>query len=207
MEAPRLLSERSLAGLLREAIDARAEGLVVVRCREGLRHGVWVQHGYVVGAHVAGRFDPLLFLLRERGAMDAATYRACLRLLQETQGRTGEIAGARAGIPRACIGEALRAQLVARLAALLALAQLAGHDAQLERGPVPPHEWSVRMPLGSLLRRIEQGAADGRAASRKHLRTLAKTQHPDRHAQADAATRQRLSDAFALATAAYHGFL
>jgi len=213
METARLLTERTFEALLRQALDQRAVGLVMMRCGEGLRHGVWVEHGYVVGAHVAGRFDPLLELLRRRGVLDAPRHRACLAALGASGARAGDVAGAVAGVARDEVAEGLRGQLVARLATLLRLAETSGHDARLERGPVPCEERSVRMPLGSLLRRIDLAPSDlardaptDPADARKRLRELARARHPDRHARLDPKTQQRLSDEFARATALYHGF-
>jgi hypothetical protein len=211
----RLISERSLEELLRSAIDARAEGLVVLRDRDGLRHGLWVEAGHVVGIHVAGRFDPLLELLMRGGTLDARAHRACVEALYASGDRSGVVAGRVAGVPSQVVREALKQQLVARFVALLELAESAGYDAQLEPGPVPGNERTVRLPLGSLLRRAERVWPDARArvpeeagrdAARRALRSLAKTLHPDLHPHLDAETRARLSAKLASATAAYHGF-
>ena len=203
MEAPRLLSERPLTQLLREAVLARADGLVVVRDREGVRHGVWLRGGYGVGAHVAGRFDPLLELLRRRAQLTASTHRACLGALRDGA-RSGALAIALGGVAPAEVREALRTQLVARIAALVQIAASEGYDAWLECVAVPQSEQSVCMPLGSLLRRGEPAVS--RDEARKRLRALAKQLHPDRHGGLDAAAQQRLASQLAAATATYHGF-
>lgn len=280
METLRLLAERPLLDLLRQALAAHVEGLVALRTRDGLRHGVWVQRGYVVGAHVAGEFDPLLALLWRRGALSADAHERCLRLLAATGARAGAIAE-RAGVERPQLFDALRAQLVARFAALLELATLDGHDARFEACAIPEREHSVRMPLGSLLRRLQASAladreraaapqqalqgpphthvtgsrAPERGASahphdaeqerdpaahrdaeperdtaarrgteqpelqaslareqreagdaRRRLRALAKVLHPDLHGAHGEDARRRAHEAFARATASYHGF-
>jgi hypothetical protein len=215
VQAPRPLSERPLAALLREAANARAGGCVVVRDREGMRHGVWLEDGYVVGAHVAGRFDPLLALLRARGALDERAHRACIEALYAATVRSGVLAMELGGVTPAALRDALCAQLVARLDALLGLAADSGHDAALESGSVPAGELCVRMPVGSLLRRTSAEAAIRAAASseattrdaaRRRLRETARRLHPDCHGALDPDARQQLADELAQATAAYHGF-
>lgn len=220
MQTARLVSERSFRQLLCCAVEARASGLVVLRCREGLRHGVWVEAGYVVGVHVAGRFDPLLALLRHAGALSAHAHRTCLEALQSGRDRSGELATNLAAVPSSAVREALRRQVVERFAALLELAEQHGHDAQLEPGRPPPGECSVRMPIGSLLRHAERATGVGRPDggpgapltgasddARRALRSLAKALHPDRHAHLDAEARARMEHELACATAAYHGFV
>lgn len=220
VQAPRPLSERPLAGLLREAASARVDGCLVVRDREGLRHGVWLEGGYVVGAHVAGRFDPLLALLRGRGALDERAHRACIEALYAATVRSGVLAMQIGGVAPAALRDALCAQLVARLDALLGLAADSGHDARLEWGNVPADELCVRMPVGSLLRRASAEAATrgattsaatmrdaaARDAARRCLRATARRLHPDCHGALDPDARKQLADELARATAAYHGF-
>ncbi|MET0339828.1 MAG: J domain-containing protein [Polyangiales bacterium] len=213
MEPPRRLSERSLDALLCDAARARAEGMVVLREHSGIRHGVWMRAGHVVGAHVAGRHDPLLTLLVQRGVLDAAARRRCLEALRHMPLRAGQLATARFGVPALAVRDTLQRQLVARLEALLQIAASDGYDAALEPGPVPDTEASVCMPLGALLRRMP-GAAPARPASgpvtrdeaRRELRRLAKALHPDRHGDLDPAVQHALARKLAEATAAYHGF-
>lgn len=216
MDTPRPLAERSLEALLEEAVLTRREGLVVLRDRDGLRHGVWVQAGFVVGLHVAGRFDPLLDLLRKHGALSVHAYRACVQALWRSPARSGAIATEVAGVERPLVRDALKAQARDRMAALLEIAQQRGHDAWFEAGEVPVAELNVRMPLGALLRGTPQPppypqaarppqTESERAEARRRLRQLAKRLHPDRHAHLDAEARKRLERALAEATAAYHG--
>jgi hypothetical protein len=201
IDRPRKLSERSFPELLAHAIEAGAEGLVALRDRDGVRHGIWVQAGYVVGAHVAGRFDPLLALLAGAGSLNDLQLRRCLAVLPRSSQRSGQLAHAIAGVSAGAVHDALQEQLLQRYLALLDLAETHGHDAQLEAGPVPEHERSARLPLGTLKRRALQR---DRERARKALRALAKTRHPD-HA-CDPALREALTRELAEATAAYHGF-
>lgn len=229
MEAFVPLRERSLAELLRQAIVARAEGLVLLRNRQGARHGVWLRGGYAVGAHVAGRFDPLLALLRADGVLSARAQLACVAALADARVRSGRLATCIGGVAPERVRETLGAQLVARVGALLQVAASDGYDARLEPGLVPDGEQSVCMPLGSLLRRAghadevatasaSAGAgrrddvsaaagSDTRDEARRRLRALAKQLHPDRHGDLDPAVQHELARQLAEATAAYHGFV
>jgi hypothetical protein len=212
VETARPLRERSLEELLWQTLAQRREGLVALRDRDALRHGVWVQAGFVVGVHVAGRFDPLLDLLRREGALSAAGYRACVEALWRSGARAGALAIELGGANRALVRDALKAQVCARMQALLAIAEARGHDARFEPCSVPAAEQSVRMPLGSLLRGLQAGGAETvssgaeRDQARRRLRELARELHPDRHGHLDLAARQRLEREMAAATAAYHGF-
>jgi hypothetical protein len=201
VDRPRKLSERSFSDLLTQAVEAGAEGLAVLRDRDGVRHGIWVQCGYVVGAHVAGRFDPLLSLLAGTGRLDGEGLRRCLAALPHWTQRSGSLARW-AGVSDAAVHEALQEQLLTRYQALLALAEANGHDAHFEPGPVS--ELSARLPLGTLRRRAAQRLPNTREDARRALRALAKARHPD-HA-GDPASRERLTRELAEATAAYHGF-
>ena len=184
-----------------------------MRDRDGLRHGVWVHSGYVVGVHVAGRFDPLLDLLRQRGALDAHAYRACVDSLWQKPSRSGAIAMELAGVSRPAVRDALREQACLRLANLLEIAVTRGHDACFEPGTVPMTEMSVRLPLGALLRKVP-GAEEAqampatldRANARRRLRELAKQLHPDRNRHLSPEDRAARAAALSRATAAYHGF-
>jgi len=178
-----------------------------MRCREGLRHGFWVQAGYVVGAHLAGHFDPLLELLRRDGALSARAHADCVRALAEPGARAGVVASRVAGVAAARVRDVLRAQLIQRTAALLALAETEGHDAWFEDGVVAEADASVRMPLGSLLRRVERMGSDAARERRRQLRSVAKRMHPDVLAHVGAATQKELQDAFSRLTAVYHGFV
>jgi hypothetical protein len=228
VETFRPLRERSLEQLLWQVLSQRREGLVVLRDRDGLRHGVWVHAGFVVGVLVAGRFDPLLDVLRQGGVLDPGAYQACIEALWRSPARSGAIAMQVAGIGRPLVRDALKAQATARMRCLLELADTRGHDARFEPGDVPAAEMSVRLPLGSLLRAAQleghgprpspsasqalpspaQGRLDrdDREAARRRLRALARTLHPDRNGHLDAVTRKRLEREMADATAAYHGF-
>lgn len=216
MQTLRPLSERSLEELLWQAVAARDEGLVVLRDRDGLRHGVWVHGGYVVGVLVAGRFDPLLDLLRKRGALDADAYRQCVKELWQKPTRSGAVAMELAGVPRNLVRDALREQACLRMAALLEIAATRGHDACFEPCPVPMTEMSVRLPLGALLRKLpghEAPYAPAAAAvpldpslARRRLRELAKRLHPDRNRHLSPEERASRAADLARATAAYHGF-
>jgi len=209
----RPITERSLETLLASALVARVEGLVVLRDRGGLRHGVWVQGGYVVGAHVAGRFDPLLELLVRTGSLDRRAHRSCLEALHRSGERAGSVAQSVGGVTAALLSDALKLQVAARFVELLEIAAADGHDAVLEARQVPENERSVRLPLGSLQRRVAR-LASGQAVSsqrtqqeaRRALRALARALHPDLNAHLDEETRQRLSLQLARATAIYHGF-
>jgi hypothetical protein len=192
---------------------ARAEGLVVLRDRDGLRHGVWVQGGYVVGLHVAGRFDPLLDLLRRHGDLSAHGYRACVEALWSSGARSGSLAMEVAGVDRAVVRDTLRRQSYERMAALLELALERGHDAWLEEQRVPSSEVSVRLPLGALFRHAPGGARAARPAepedreqARRRLRELARRLHPDLNGHLDAEQRRALELDLSRATARYHGF-
>lgn len=213
MHTARLLTERSFETLLASALEARVEGLVVLRCREGLRHGVWVEGGYVVGAHVAGRFDPLLELLLRSGSLSTRAHRSCIEALYLSGERAGSVAQNLGGVTSALLSDALKQQIAQRFVALLEVAASAGYDAQLEARAVPDRERSVRMPLGSLQRRVarlatQHGLHGERTQddARRALRTLARALHPDLNAHLDDETRQRLSCELARATALYHGF-
>jgi hypothetical protein len=204
VDKPRKLNERSFSALSTQAIEAGAEGLIVLRDRDGVRHGLWVQRGYVVGAHVAGRFDPLLSLLAGTGRLDADGLRRCLAALPQSPLRSGSLAHRLAGVSGTAVHEALQEQLLTRYLALLAHAEEHGHDAQLEPGPVPASELSARLPLGTLRRRAALRTGAGREQARRALRALAKVRHPD-HA-CDPEAREALTRELAEATAAYHGF-
>ena len=206
MDAPMLLQSRPLLQLLEQTIAMRCEGLVVLRCRDGLRHGVWVQRGFVVGAHLAGEFDPLLERLRRTGALDESTHRRCLAALRDSEERAGSLA-LRAGVPHELLRDVLSAQLVQRAFGLFMLAEVSGHDAWFEARPVPEREVSVRLPLGSLQRRIEAARHDAARHERKQLRGLARALHPDLHAHLGPAARRELERRLAEATATYHGFV
>ncbi len=215
VEQPRLLSERCLEELLWAALASRSVGLAVVRDRDGMRHGVWVQEGFVVGLHVAGRFDPLLDLLRREGSLSVHAYASCVRaLFRPDARRCGTLATEIAGVERHVVRAALRRQTEERLGALLQIAQRSGHDAWFEAREIPPLEISVRMPLGALLRRVQDPSAwipppqlEDRADARRQLRALAKRLHPDRHAHLDPVARRKLETELAEATAAYHGLV
>jgi hypothetical protein len=218
VETSRPLRERSLEELLWLVLAQRREGLVALRDRDGLRHGVWTHGGFVVGIHVAGRFDPLLDLLRRDGALNPAAYQKCVEALWRGGCRSGAIAIEIAGVARPLVRDALKAQATARMAALLEITETRGHDARFEPGDVPASELSVRLPLGSLLRaagreagthapdRVHAACAESRDEARRRLRALARTLHPDKHLHLDAATRKQLEAQMADATAAYHGF-
>jgi hypothetical protein len=168
---------------------ARAEGLVVLRDRDGLRHGVWVQRGYVVGVHVAGRFDPLLDLLRRHGALSAHGYRACVDALWSSGVRSGSLAMEVAGVERAVVRDALRRQSYERMAALLELALFRHAPGAAPRSAVvPPAE------------------SDDRDQARRQLRELARRLHPDLNGHLDAEQRRALEADLSRATARYHGF-
>jgi hypothetical protein len=207
----RSLRERSLEELLWTAITSRLEGLVVLRDRDGLRHGVWIHGGFVVGVHVAGRFDPLLDLLRKHGALTAHGYRACVDALWSSPARSGSLAMQLAGVARPVVRDALKQQTAGRMMALLELAMERGHDAWFEPRTVAIADMSVRMPLGALLRQVPAPKAAApaprdRSLERKRLRELAKRLHPDLNAHLDADTRRALEHDLARATAQYHGF-
>jgi hypothetical protein len=220
----RPITVRSFEALLASALEARVEGLVVLRDRGGLRHGVWVQGGYVVGAHVAGRFDPLLEVLVRTGSLDRRAHRSCLEALHQSGERAGSVAQSLGGVTAALLSDALKLQVAARFVELLEIALADGHDAVLEARQVPDSERSVRLPLGSLQRRVARLAsgqatlcsrARGRASTssqrtredaRRALRALAKALHPDLNTHLDDETRERLSLQLARATAIYHGF-
>jgi hypothetical protein len=225
VETLRPLRERSLEELLWQVLADKREGLVVLRDRDGLRHGVWVHAGFVVGVLVAGRFDPLLDLLRRDGALDPDAYRRCVEALWRSPTRSGAIAVEIAGVARPLVRDALKTQASERMRALLSIAETRGHDACFEPCDVPATEMSVRLPLGSLLRAAGQNharaafsgfasradppastASESRDAARRKLRELARSLHPDKHAHLDAASQKRLEAEMAAATAAYHGF-
>lgn len=213
METARPLRERSLEELLLKVLHNRLEGLVVLRDRDGLRHGIWVHGGFVVGVHVAGRFDPLLDHLRRDGWLDELSYKRCVEALFRSSARSGALAMQLAGVARPRVRDALKAQAGARMHALLEIAASRGYDAGFEARDVPVSEMSVRMPLGSLLRsaalsgtRVALPRELERAEARRRLRELARKLHPDRHMQLDPETRQQLTREMAEATAAYHGF-
>jgi len=216
VQTVRPLSERSLEELLWEAVAARKEGLVLLRDRDGLRHGVWVHGGYVVGVLVAGRFDPLLDLLRQRGALDADAYRRCVSELWQKPTRSGAVAMELAGVARNLVRDALREQACLRMAALLEIAGSRGHDACFEPCSVPMTEMSVRLPLGALLRKVPghdpsahthpTPVAIDPSLARRRLRELAKRLHPDRNRHLPPEERAARAADLARATAAYHGF-
>lgn len=195
-----------------QAVSARVEGLVALRDRDGARHGIWVQAGFVVGIHVAGRFDPLLDLLRQHGALSAAAYRACVQALGRTACRSGAVAAELAGVARPLVRDALKHQARTRMLALLAVARERGHDARFEPRKIPASEIGMRIPLGALLRAPSPAAPRDpqpqpkfdREQARRKLRALALHLHPDLHPHLDARTRKQLERELALATAAYH---
>jgi hypothetical protein len=230
VQTVRPLRERSLEELLWQVLAHKLEGLVAIRDRDGLRHGLWLHAGFIVGIHVAGRFDPLLDLLRRDGALDPVAYKSCVEALWRSGMRSGAIAMQVAGVARPLVRDALKAQAAERMRALLAIVETRGHDACFEPGDVPATEMSVRLPLGSLLRAAGSLPKTGPAAfelpepnnaqpptraseagtsrdqARRRLRELARTLHPDKHTHLDAAARKRLEAEMAAATAAYHGF-
>lgn len=214
VNAPRPLTERSLEELLWTTLASRSDGLVVLRDRDGMRHGVWVQGGFVVGVHVAGRFDPLLDVLRREGALNGHAYASCVRALWRPDVRSGSLATEIAGVERSVVRNALRRQILERMAALLEIAERAGHDASFEAQEVPASEISLRMPLGALLRGVQRhgplptpshSPTEDRSEARRRLRALAKELHPDRHAHLAPEARRSLEQALAEATADYHG--
>ncbi len=212
MCSPRSLRERSLEELLWHVIAARDEGRVILRDRDGLRHPVCVQTGYVVGLRVAGRFDPLLDVLRRRGELEEHAYQGCVDALWKGGLRSGEVAMHIGGVTRAQVRDALREQACQRMQALLEIAVTVGHDAWFEAAPLSHEHVSVRMPLGALLRAVPGSSAQpsahkpDRAEARKKLRELAKRLHPDRNRHLDPETRSRFERDLAQATARYHGF-
>jgi hypothetical protein len=215
VENVRPLRQRSLEELLWQVLSLKREGLVVLRDRDGLRHGVWVHGGFVVGIHVAGRFDPLLDLLRRAGSLNPSAYEKCVEALWRSPTRSGAIAVEIAGVARPLVRDALKGQATARMRALLEIAETRGHDACFEPGDVPATELSVRLPLGSLLRAAglppPSAAAcvaqpGSREQARRNLRELARSHHPDKHGHLDLAAQKRLEAELAAATAAYHGF-
>ena len=215
MDAPRLLTERSLEELLWTTLAARSDGLVVLRDRDGLRHGVWVQGGFVVGVHVAGRFDPLLDVLRRDGALNEHAYASCVRALWRHDARSGSLATEIAGVERSVVRHAVRRPMLDGLVPFLYWAERNGHDATFEAQDVPAAEISLRMPLGALLRGVQRPAQVptslpftpqmDRSEARRKLRMLAKELHPDRNAHLAPEARRSLEQALAQATAAYHG--
>jgi hypothetical protein len=212
VETYRPLEDRSYLALLTEAAAARMDGLVVLRDRTGDRHGVFLEDGYVRSVQVAGRFDPLLDLLEKRGEVDRQARRVCLGALRGGMERSGAVATHVLGLGTPVIRDALRSQQLARLAALLELAEAQGHDAGVEPGAVAASDCCVRLPLGFMLRALgRQEACIGPAPAspenaRKRLRALARALHPDRHANLTPEARRELELALARATAAYHGF-
>jgi hypothetical protein len=179
-----------------------------------MRHGVWVQGGFGVGVHVAGRFDPLLDVLRREGALNGHAYASCVRALWRPDVRSGSLATEIAGVERSVVRNALRRQILDRMAALLDIADSNGHDASFEAQEVPASEISLRRPLGALLRGVQrQGIMaapvrppiEDRSEARRRLRALAKELHPDRHAHLAPEARRSLERALAEATADYHG--
>jgi hypothetical protein len=234
VESSRPLRERSLEQLLWQVLAQKCEGLVMLRDRDGLRHGVWAHGGFVVGVHVAGRFDPLLDILRRDGVLNPAAYQACVEALWRSPARSGAIAVELAGIGRALVRDALKTQATERMRCLLEIAESRGHDARFEACDVPAAELSVRIPLGSLLRAATSPTAfhagahdaawrggaqpDGHdaqqpppacspEAARRRLRELARTLHPDCNGHLDPVQRKALEREMAAATAAYHGFV
>jgi len=210
----RPLAARSLVSLLTQIGEARAAGYVVLRDRDGDRHGVLLEQGCVRGVHVAGRFDPLLSVLEARGVLDRAARSACLGRLGESPLRSGALADSVVGLPRHALRDALRAQHLARFSALLSWAEERGHDARFEPGNIAPEHAAVRIPLGALFRAAGvplpgnplHAAAEGPDSARRQLRRAALLLHPDRHPGLGPEERRTLELRLAQATAQYHGF-
>jgi hypothetical protein len=211
------LSERPYGELLAELGRTRESGTAVLRDRDGDRHGVTFEAGYVRAVHLAGRFDPLLALLERRGHMSRAARSSCLSALREGA-RSGDVATAVGHVPRDALRDALRAQLAERFAALVAWAEQRGYDARLEpAGPGAAEADALRVPLGALFRAagrplpgVDLGPQPAPGAlpgdQRRALRRLAVLLHPDRHPELSDAERRILERQLADATARYHGF-
>jgi hypothetical protein len=211
------LAERPYSELLAELGRAHESGTAVLRDRDGDRHGVTFEAGYVRTVHLAGRFDPLLAVLERRGSMSRAARSSCLSALRDGA-RSGDVATALAQVPRAALRDALRAQLAERFAALVAWAEQRGYDARLEPREVGASEAdALRVPLGALFRaagRPLPGVAPGPQHApdaplgddRRALRRMAVLLHPDRHPELSDAERRVLERQLAEATARYHGF-
>ena len=156
VNAARPLTERSLEELLWTTLASRSDGLVVLRDRDGMRHGVWVQGGFVVGVHVAGRFDPLLDVLRREGALNGHAYASCVRALWRPDVRSGSLATEIAGVERSVVRNALRRQILERMAALLRSPMPTATTRVLKLKRCLPGRNQPAHALGALLRGMQR---------------------------------------------------
>ena len=217
---PVALSQRSLRELLLAAARARASGDVVVRERGGTRHRVTLRDGRVVAVRAAGRFDPILELLRRHGALNERAWAQSIEQLARSERRAGRLAIETAGISESALRTALAVQARERLRKILARAETHGLDAWLVPRDVPPSEQAVSLCARDLLGEraevqasprplLEEVQANPRpplaSRDKRALRRLALALHPDRNAHLSPEARARLAARLAEATAAYHG--
>jgi len=227
------LRRRPLGDLVAAAARAGTDGDVVVRDTDGRLHRMTLRGGRVVSLRIAGRFDPLLDLLRRRRAIDGDGFQAALEALAASERRSGDLAiergGARADDVRATLADQARK----RVEALFSIAEAQGHDAWVEPRSVSASEAATSLPYVDAVRGSRRARIVGRnvcgptstarafatagtlaaagptppddaAEARRSLRALARKLHPDLHPHLSDAERARLAMLLARATDAYH---
>jgi hypothetical protein len=217
---PVALSQRSLRELLLAAARARACGDVIVRERGGIRHRVTLRDGRVVAVRAAGRFDPILELLRRHGTLNERAWAQSIEQLARSERRAGQLAIETAGVTDDALRSALADQARERLGRILARADTHGLDAWLVPRDVAPSEQAVSLCACDLLRELVGVRANPRSPlpgvhanprpllegrDKRRLRRLALALHPDRNTHLSPEARARLAAQLAEATAAYHG--
>lgn len=175
---------RGLDRMLAELADLEGE----IRIHHGdATHRILMRAGKVVAVRVAGRFDPLLGRLRERGALSEVGYRATLEAMATSERRSGELARMH-GVERDALQHALEAQVRAALDALRrrldASARVEVYPRRVEAreivafAPVP----RVRSPRRATPRALPRHRA---------LARIARELHPDRAMHLPEAERRR----------------
>jgi hypothetical protein len=209
--------------LLTRLLSEGREGELVVIELSGTRHRVLLRGGYVVAVHVAGRFDPLLEILRQCGAMRPEAWYRTLEELARSDRPSGELALRIGGVSAVAVQAALRAQQDRRLR-ILAERVREGATLRFEPRRVRARDVVARigpwdLPAEARRSRGERPPAiseppaarfsfpTDRREARRQLRKLARLLHPDRNAHLDAKTRAELAARLAEATAAYHRLL
>ena len=186
-----------------------------------------LRDGRVVAVRAAGRFDPILELLRRHGAMNERAWAQSIEQLARSERPAGQLA-IDTGVAERTLRSALSAQARSRLQCILARADGHGRDAWLEPRAVAPSEQATSLsvhellgepaqvqptprPLGARAADVSEGtvpfatSASGQRRDKRALRRLAFVLHPDRNAHLSPDARAALAARLAEATADYHG--
>lgn len=183
-----------------------------MRDRDGSEHTLLMRQGRVVGARVAGRFDPLLRRLRTRGDLAGEDLLRVLEALGASERRCGQLAGEVTGVGGAAVRRALEEQLTERILEVLECATHRGLDARFVARPVSPAEACATVAWESLLpdeapapRRRRRAVPTQLPVDRRALRKLALRLHPDRNGHLPPNERAAFAARLAEATALFHG--